>query len=408
MKRILSVIFIFMLLSCNQNSSSKDEKPTEFTKGTFGYDVNFLKQYHKDLILLSESSTGAQVVILPAYQGRVMTSTAEGNPGASFGWINHELIASGKFSQHFSAFGGEERMWLGPEGGQYSIYFKKGAAFTFDNWNVPPAFDTEPFDVISATEQEAKFVKEAHLENFTGSSFDIRINRNIRLLNKNALHEMVGDIPEDISTVGFVSENILTNAGETSWTKEGGLLSIWILSMLNADQQTTIALPYKEGDSASLGKIVTDDYFGKVPSDRLKVEKGLILLKADGNHRSKVGISPKRAKPFAGSYDAKNNVLTISQFTLHERVDEYVNSQWQMQDHPYAGDAVNAYNDGPINGKQMGKFYEIESSSPAAALKPGECIRHEHRTIHLKGSEASLNEMSKKVFGVELNQLQIQ
>jgi len=79
-------------------------------------------------------------------------------------------------------------------------------------------------------------------------------------------------------------------------------------------------------------------------------------------------------------------VLTISQFTLHEGIYDYVNSLWKLQEHPYAGDAVNAYNDGPINGKQMGKFYEIESSSPAAALKAGESIRHEHRTIHLKGN----------------------
>ena len=407
MKRILSIICLFIILSCNQNDSSKAEKPTEFTKGTFGYDLNFLKQYHKDLILLSEGSTGAQVVVLPAYQGRVMTSTTEGNPGASFGWINHDLIASGKFSEHFSAFGGEERMWLGPEGGQFSIYFKKGSEFIFDNWNVPKEFDTEPFDLVSATSQEAKFVKEAHLENYSGSKFDIRINRNIRLLSKTALHELVGDIPEDLSSVAFVSENILTNTGNSIWTKEGGLLSIWILSMLNADQQTTIALPYKEGDSASMGKIVTDDYFGKVPADRLKVANGLILLKADGKFRSKVGISPKRAKPFAGSYDAKSNVLTIAQFSLHEGVYDYVNSLWEKQEKPFAGDAVNAYNDGPINGKQMGKFYEIESSSPAAALKPNQSTSHTHTTIHFKGSKQSLNAIAMKLFGVGVDALQL-
>jgi hypothetical protein len=36
------------------------------------------------------------------------------------------------------------------------------------------------------------------------------------------------------------------------------MLSIWILSMLNADQKTTVAIPYKQGDEAILGKIVTD------------------------------------------------------------------------------------------------------------------------------------------------------
>ncbi len=43
---------------------------------------------------------------------------------------------------------GEERLWLGPEGGQFSIYFKKGDPFVYDNWQVPDWLDTAPFDVI--------------------------------------------------------------------------------------------------------------------------------------------------------------------------------------------------------------------------------------------------------------------
>ena len=57
------------------------------------------------------------MIFNPAYQGRVMTSTAEGDGGMSFGWINNELIDSNREEEHFHAFGGEERFWLGPEGG---------------------------------------------------------------------------------------------------------------------------------------------------------------------------------------------------------------------------------------------------------------------------------------------------
>lgn len=181
------------------------------------------------------------------------------------------------------------------------------------------------------------------------------------------------------------------------------MLSIWILSMLNADEKTTIFIPYNQGDSADLGKVVTDDYFGKVPEERLKVTDKMILFKADANYRSKIGISPKRALPYAASYDATNNVLTIAKFTLAEQAKEYVNSLWELQDDPFLGDAVNAYNDGPIEGKQMGKFYEIESSSPAAALSPGQQIRHVHQTVHLKGSKASLEKVVQQLFGVGLD-----
>lgn len=404
---ILSVLLV-LIISCNNVSNVDKNNTDQLAKGTFGYDLDFLKKYHKDLIVLGDDAGGSQIIILPGYQGRVMTSTAEGNAGASFGWLNHDLIASGKFSDHFSAFGGEERIWLGPEGGQFSIYFKKGVEFKFDNWFVPKELDTEPFSLISSNKDEAKFEKEMHLENYTGTKFDLKVNRNIKLLNDSMINNLVGSIPEGIKAVGFQSENILTNTGKNTWNKTTGMLSIWVLSMLNADEKTTIAIPYKKGDSTLLGKIVTDDYFGKVPADRLKVSDGLILFKADANHRSKIGISPKRALPLVLSYDEKKGVLTIATFSLTEGVYDYVNSLWEQQKNPFSGDAINAYNDGPIEGKQMGKFYELESSSPAAALNPGQSLIHIHKTIHLKGTEEALDFMTKKLIGVKLADIVIQ
>jgi len=214
-------------------------------------------------------------------------------------------------------------------------------------------------------------------------------------------------ISENVQSVAFESDNKVTNNGAIAWDKKTGMLSIWILSMLNASSQTTVAVPYKQGDSAGLGKIVTDDYFGKVPADRLKVDSGLILFKADAYQRSKIGVSPKRALPFVASYDAVNNVLTIAQFTLPNGATDYVNSLWKLQDDPFAGDAVNAYNDGEIDGEQMGKFYEIESSSPAAALAPGNSIQHIHRTIHLKGSKEDLNKISLKILGKPVDAIKL-
>jgi len=404
-KHWFSIFLLILFISCNNVIKEENKNDVELSKGTFGFDLDFLKKYHKDLVVLGNDTAGAQIIILPAYQGRIMTSTAEGNAGASFGWLNHDLIASGKYTEHFSAFGGEERFWLGPEGGQFSIYFKKGVDFKFENWYVPKELDTESFTLKSSSTTDAAFEKEMHLENYTGTKFDLKVNRNISLLNDSSIEVLLGSVPNGIKKVGFQSENIVTNTGKNSWNKTTGLLSIWVLSMLNADENTTIAIPFKKGDSSLLGKVVTDDYFGKVPADRLKVMDGLILFKADAKHRSKIGISPKRSLPLALSYDAKNNVLTIAQFSLKEGVHDYVNSLWEQQKNPFSGDAVNAYNDGPIEGKQMGKFYELESSSPAASLKPGENITHIHRTIHLKGDKEKLNEIAKKLLGVGLDAL---
>jgi hypothetical protein len=381
----------------------------EYIKGTFGYDLQFLKKYHKDLILLGdESDTGAQIIILPSYQGRVMTSTAEGDGGMSFGWINYELIDSNREEEHFHAFGGEERFWLGPEGGQFSIYFKKGDPFDFDHWYVPKAIDTEPFTLVSASKTEANFQREIYLKNYAGFEFNLRVTRNIRLLSTTEIPFLLGvPIPENLQIVGFESNNSITNTGNTPWKKETGLLSIWILSMFNAGDKTTIAVPYKQGNEADLGKIVTDDYFGKVPGDRLKIKNGFIFLNADAKYRSKIGISPKRALPILASFDQVNEVLTIAQFSLPEYPADYVNSLWEMQENPFDGDVVNAYNDGLIDGKQMGKFYELESSSPAATLIVGESMHHLHRTIHLKGNIKDLDEVTQTLLGIQLSEFSI-
>jgi hypothetical protein len=300
-----------------------------------------------------------------------------------------------------NAFGGEDRFWIGPEGGQFSIFFKKGTEFKFDNWFVPAAFDTEPFALVTADKSTAKFEREMHLENYSGNTFDVMVNRTIRLLKKSAIDSVLGiTVPGNIQGVAFESENSLINKGTNAWSKKTGLLSIWILSMMNASEKTTVAIPYKQSEELRLGKIVTDDYFGKVPADRLKVKDGLILFKADAKYRSKIGLSPARAMPLVASYDSINSVLTIAQFDLPQGATDYVNSLWQLQDHPFAGDAVNSYNDGLIDGKQMGKFYEMESSSPAATLKPGESIQHSHRTIHLKGDKKELDKIAMKLLGL--------
>ena len=223
------------------------------------------------MVVLSEGD--AQILVLPQYQGRVMTSTAQGDQGFSFGWINHDLIASQKRTPHFNAFGGEERFWLGPEGGQFSIFFKPKSEFVFDNWFVPPSLDTEGFELVNKTNTEVQFNKNIHLINYTGTSLDLIVNRKIKLLNRDTVaHYIGGNMGASVKAIGFESENTVTNQGKLSWTKDSGQLSIWILSMLQANDQTTVLIPFNKGDTSALGKIVTDDYFGKLDTTRLKGE----------------------------------------------------------------------------------------------------------------------------------------
>jgi hypothetical protein len=78
----------------------------------FGEDVAFLKK-NTDVIALRDKAGSAQVALVPAWQGRVMTSAAGGDSVTSFGWINHKLIASRKIQPHINVFGGGDRFWIG-------------------------------------------------------------------------------------------------------------------------------------------------------------------------------------------------------------------------------------------------------------------------------------------------------
>ncbi len=374
---------------------------------TFGGDVSFL-QKHAEVVVLQDRSGSGQVAVVPAMQGRIMTSTAGGPGGKSFGWINRELIASGQTLKHMNPYGGEDRFWIGPEGGQFSIFFAKDVPFDFDHWQTPAAIDTEPFEVVSKTADAASFRRTMRLVNYSGTTFDVQVDREISVLDRDQAIEQLGaPVGPSVKMVAFESSNRMTNAGTEPWTRQTGLLSIWILGMFNPSPQTTIVVPFNVGPESRLGPVVNDTYFGKVPASRLVVRDGVLFFSGDGQYRSKIGLTPKRARNVLGSYDAANQVLTIVQYNKPQGVLDYVNSMWELQNEPFRGDTINSYNDGPATpgAKPMGPFYELETSSPAAALAPGQSIVHTHRTFHLVGDKAELDPIAKALLGVTIAEI---
>lgn len=376
---------------------------------TFGDDVAFLER-HTRVIVLADEAGRARVAVAPAYQGRVMTSTATGPDGLSFGWMNREVVASGKRQAHMTVLGGEDRMWLGPEGGQFSLYFERGRPFDLDHWQVPEVIDWGPWEVVSADRSRAAFRARCRLVNWSGTAFDLVIDRTVRLLPRAELRRHLGaDVPAYVEAVACESENRLTNAGPIRWSKESGLVSIWILSMFNPSPATTVVIPFRADPRAPAERIVNDAYFGRVPPERLIVEpdRGILFFKADGLQRGKIGIRRDWALPVLGAYDAAHGVLTIVQFTLPPDGVDYVNSMWALQDDPYGGDVANSYNDGPPapGAKPLGPFYELESSSPALALAPGESGAHVHRTFHLQGTPEALDPIARALLGVGVGEI---
>jgi hypothetical protein len=386
---------------------------------TYQDDLALLKR-HTEIIELVAGD--ARVAIAPAWQGRVMTSTATGPGGPGFGWINPEVIAQGikpesersGLARHIHVFGGEERLWFGPEGGPFALFFPPKVEQTFENWKTPAAIDTEPFEVSGTpTGTSADFTRSFRLQNRAGSNFDMQVKRSVSLTPAGQLAKILGgEIPEEVHAVAYTTENTVKNTGDKPWTRETGAPSIWLLGMFNPTPQTTIAIPFEPGDKATLGPIANTGYFGEIPENRIKFADSVLFFKGDGKERGKIGIPPKRSKGIAGSWQADSGTLTLAVIQPSQNPAAaswpYVDSQWREDVDPFGGDVINSYNDGPPEpgAKPLGPFYELETSSPALFLKPGESHTHTQSTIHLTGPRAALDAIAKRRLGADLDTIE--
>ena len=395
------LLLSMVLLACGP---SGDTDQTIVEEGTYAHDLAFLREHIDGIVELADETGDARIALSARYQGRVMTSAATGTSGDSYGWINYDLISSGKVLQQFNPVGGEERLWIGPEGGQFSFYFAPGDSFEISNWQVPFLIDTVTYDQ-KVTKTSARFTKEATISNYSGIPFDIQINRTVRLVSGDSLQKKIGLSLDDVPYVAYETINQITNIGDLQWKKEDGLMSIWLLSMLKPSDETIAIVPFRP--VPGIDTLITDNYFGPVPTDRLVRRDSVLILKCDGKFRSKIGISPRAARPYAASFDYSKNILSMIFFPIQPH-GLYVNSKWEMQDQPYGGDVVNAYNDGPLfGGGQLGPFYELESSSPAVELAPGQTLEHRQLTIHMQGNFDQMNKLAKAILGVDLSETKL-
>lgn len=412
------IAFVALAINLAPPALAADKEGDSVTKN-YAQAIEFLGRHTKVIELKGDGDT--RVAICPEYQGRIMTSTFGGTNGASLGWINYDFIEAGKPSPVFNNYGGEDRFWLGPEGGQFGLWFngefakefQNSPVQTVDRWFTPPALNTGAFQVDGADAKTCRLSRRIRVTNAAEHTFDVDVSREVRLLDADQFAKHfsadAAKIAKDgkAKLVAFESVNSAKNVGPLDWAMRTGLLSIWTLGQFPTNDATAIIVPYKAGSEADLGPVVQSDYFGDVPADRLQVTPQAVLFRGDGKFRAKLGVSQKRAVPFAGAIDFKSGVLTLVQFTIPADPASllYVNNTWKLpQEKPYVGDVFNSYNDGPAKpgAKAMGGFYELETLSPTKPLVKGESLAHTHRTYHFQADAETLAKLAKATLGVDL------
>ncbi len=376
---------------------------------SYGEHLALLKQ-HTEVIELADGD--ARVIVCPRLQGRVMTATAAGLQGTSNGWVNPAALQAGEVNRQFNNYGGSDRFWIAPEAGQFGLFFAPGAKLTFANWFTPPALNQGAFQVLQRSPRVVRLGRPMRLLNASRTEFHIYVNRTVRLLSRWRLLHSLGDeaaaaIQQGrLKAVAYETENTITNLGP-DWSRERGLLSIWILGMFPPGPETAILVPYRPGPESERGPVVISDYFGRLGPDRLKVLPQVILFRGDGRYRSKIGTTQKRVRPVAGAIDFRRGVLTLVQFSLPPEPEKhlYVNNLWHLpQKEPYVGDVFNSYNDGPTEpgAESLGGFFELETLSRTRQLRTGESLTHVHRTFHIQGPVEHLSRITQAVLGVDL------
>src|SRR5690606_3842181 len=341
------------LYACNNEAKTGKESEynngentnmKEPVKGSFGYDVSFLQERDSSLIVLKSEDELSQVIVSPKYQAKVFTASAAGLSGKSFGWVNYKAF-DGPADEHMNAYGGADRLWLGPEGGTFSLYFPPGTKMELANWTTPAPIDTEPWVLEHSDASSVTMSKHMSLTNYAGTRLEIGIDRTVTLVSGKEIHADLGiTVPQEIKSVAFRTVNSLTNKGQNAWDEKTGAPCMWSLDMFTPSEACTIVIPY---NNAATGKVATTDYFGAIAADRISYSNGILFFKADGKSRGKLGIPPARVKNIAGSYDAGDQVLTIVKYDIVPS-GKYLNQEWRTDKDPFSGDAMNAYNDGPL------------------------------------------------------------
>lgn len=378
---------------------------------TFDAIVQLLEEHGGAVVLTGGEATkdGMRVLVSPRLQGRIFTMKV--GPVESTGLVNVAAIRAGEAEPRFNNFGGLDRFWLGPEAGQFGLYFEPGADFTRDVWRVPADLDRGPFHVVFRDASRVIMTRDMEVANYSGTRFQIRVDREVGVIPREQVVSELGiSVPEGVHYAGAYSLNSIANAGKEAWREETGLVSIWILGQFVPSDSAVIIAPFRPGSEETLGPRFNDEYFGKLSEevpDRFKVLGNAVLFRADARREGKFGMNQKRTTGIAGSIDFSKNLLTIVKFDVPSIPERYANSLWiKKQPDPYSGDALQSYNAGPAD-KTSGElapvpFYELESTSPVRPLQPGEKIRHRHCTFHFQGDLPKLVPIANQLLGVEL------
>jgi hypothetical protein len=97
-------------------------------------------------------------------------------------------------------------------------------------------------------------------------------------------------------------------------------------------------------------------------------------------------------------------VLTITVVDVYDN-QKYLNQEWNTTKPPFSGDAINSYNDSPLeDGPQTALFVRLRVFRMPLFLRPVGSL-NPHAVYYFTGNTVQLNEIAQKVLTISLNQI---
>ena len=373
-------------------------------------DVAFLRK-HTPVVVLTDGQ-GMRVAVAPDLQGRVMTSSARGDAGPELR-LDQPRAASPRARATRTSTPTAARTASGSDRRAASSRSSSRRAIpsTSRIGTRRPPIDTEPYPVTVARGGPRHLPQGHDSHQLLGHAVRPRasIASCASCRAPQALKDLgPGRARSRCRSVAFESENRITNSGHAAVDGRRRASSRSGSSACSSRRRRRpSSCRSSPGRRATLGPIVNDAYFGKVPGRPPRGPRAACSSSAATASTAARSASRPRARvPVLGSYDASGR-------RAHARAVQPARGRARLRQLD-VGDP-----EGAVRGRRREQLQRraarararsrsgrSTSSRPPRPRPPspaGGSLVHRHRTIHLVGDKAALDAIARKALGASLD-----
>lgn len=261
------------------------------------------------------------------------------------------------------------------------------------------------WQLTSDSEFSLGFRRSMKLHNSSEQALDAEIIRTVRVMSgyeiRKTLKQRITDA--QLQLLGYESINRLKNTHfEDLWPDGTPLPGLKSTGTFNVNANVTLIIPHTADVKTPAKSIFhADSQFTDSQSDiQSHPDKPLLFIPLKSSSTQTISIPFKHATDYVGFFDHSQNIFTFVFFNLPR----------SSADPQYPSSAGNEY---ATNGFPIQLTFNIQqltmsTFAPTKVLKAGHAIRHRHRTIHVKGSDESLDRITQSMLGIPFNEIKHQ